>query len=82
MACPNSNFKVGWADVGQTQNVNVVIDHKGNLGGSLELGPEFRSCPNTTKGIDLLEVYCDENSQLTQQILQKGGKAARFTRTD
>ena len=29
--------------------------------------------------LDLLEVYCGPNSQLTQQVIRKGGKAKRFS---
>ena len=32
--------------------------------------------------IDLLEVYCGENSQITQQIKKLGGRAIRFTFKD
>ena len=34
---------------------------------------------NTTKGIDLLEVYYEASSQVTKQINSLGGKAVRFT---
>ena len=32
--------------------------------------------------VDLLEIYCEPNSQLVQQVNSKGGRAIRFSRTD
>ena len=32
--------------------------------------------------VDLLEVYCEPNSQWVQQVNAKGGHAIRFTRLD
>ena len=34
------------------------------------------------KQVDLLEIYCEPNSQLAQQVNSKGGRALRFSRTD
>lgn len=34
------------------------------------------------KGVDLLEAYCDEESQLTKHVIQRGGRAVRFTKRD
>ena len=33
-------------------------------------------------GIDLLEIYCEPESQLSIQVQRLGGKAHRFSRTD
>ena len=36
---------------------------------------------NQSRPVVLLEVYCEENSQLTQQMQRMGGSALRFTRS-
>ena len=41
-----------------------------------------KSMTKTTNGIDLLEVYCDTESQLTKQVNLLGGRAVRFTKQD
>lgn len=45
-----------------------------------------REGPNVKKmspeGVDLLEAYCDEESQLTKHVIQRGGRAVRFTKRD
>ena len=35
-----------------------------------------------SRPVDLLEVYCESNSQITQQIQRFGGRAMRFTKLD
>ena len=35
-----------------------------------------------SRPVDLLEVYCEEGSQITQQINRSGGRALRFTKKD
>lgn len=38
--------------------------------------------PNKPRRIDLLEVYTEPNSTLTQEVNKRGGKAVRFTKED
>jgi hypothetical protein len=46
-------------------------------------GSKKSDCPKNPKDqIDLLEVYCEPNSQLSKQIQHMGGKSLRFTKDD
>ena len=63
-----------------------ILEIQGGLSKLKEKHPVL-GFPKTTKGsdsrpIDLLEVYCGDESQITQQINQQGGRALRFTKKD
>ena len=47
-----------------------------------EPSQESLKAENTDRGIDILEVYCDTQSQLTKQVIKAGGTAVRFSRED
>jgi len=51
------------------------VDNKGSPKTKLQHVPKYLG-----PRVDLLEVYCDEGSQLTRVCNQKGGRALRFTR--
>ena len=44
------------------------------LGKSSKRESVYNQSTKNQRGIDLLEVYCDEHSQLTTQVIQQGGK--------
>ena len=65
-------------EISKTLDVMMTVDREVNA-------PRSRSSPNLQSEksrLDVLEVYCEENSRLTQVALQMGLKVRRFTKED
>ena len=46
------------------------------------MATQSKSNSQPSRPLDILEVYCEEDSQITQQVRRHGGRAIRFTRSD
>ena len=57
-----------------------VLD--GLRGCSSNMVTQSKSNSQQSRPLDILEVYCEEGSQITQQVLRHGRRAMRFTRGD
>ena len=54
----------------------------GLRGCSSNMVTQSKSNSQQSRPLDILEVYCEEGSQITQQVLRHGGRAMRFTPDD
>ena len=54
----------------------------GLRGYSSNMVTQSKSNSQPSRPLDILEVYCEEDSQITQQVRRHGGRAMRFTRSD